>query len=62
MGLDVLLSRITAAAVVADQGGKASSIVRLYSTFKESIRNMAEWRASLNPDVAVMESKEGLLG
>jgi hypothetical protein len=62
IGLDVHLKQVTAAAIVVDQEGQASSIVKGFNAFKEGLRRMAEWCVSLNPEVVVMESRGALLG
>jgi len=56
LGLDVHQAQITACAIVEDENGEQQLIQRQFGTFKRDRKALAEWAASLNVELVVMES------
>jgi transposase len=56
IGLDVHQAQITACAIIEDEHGERHVEQRQFGTFKRDRRALAEWAASLRPDLVVMES------
>lgn len=56
LGLDVHQAQITACAIVEGENGEPQLIQRQFGTFKRDRKALAEWAASLNVELVVMES------
>lgn len=56
IGLDVHQAQITACAIVEELNGSVRFEQRQFGTFKRDRRALAEWAASLQPELVVMES------